>query len=605
MKKLSKILSFVLALALALTFVACGDTSESAPSKENFTGITFESQTVNYDGELHEIIVGGNVPEGTSITYSNNKATEEGTYNATATLKKDGYNDKTVNATLKIVPPTPTQVVLARAKTVSQNVQGFDYQYQLKGELSVLGIEGAVEGTYLAQYRENKTTGGIAFKRTTSGELLIDSTKYVYNKGNQLITLKMDDDGKVKKVSNLTVDEQDETFIHRPIEALVNNIGAEEIKNIAISSDVPGYKYKASLQFGANNEYLRKILTAVSFLGTTISFKGVEITNPVNGIEMYFNYEKGGRLEDFFVSFNVTVPIKMASASITLTYQQMGATSTIQIPTVNNFVVENSQVNAKVNVINNAINNLKNDSAYSLDVTASNDFDPSWKINATVDKYVARLYKNTKDSEVYFNHSYEYKAHHETDGAETYKYTLGNVIGDDAGVYLVSRKGTNVVSPVAGEVSVDNQFDYLTSMALINSANVDCIRIIEEDNETTYKVYLNKASVLGIQQKILNIINSNDAEGVLDVNNYFNTSEYVFEEAIIEVKFVDGKLTLINCETQVRYNPIGGEYTEYNVELKNSIKLEINKNLDKAIEYKAPSSTGKIVGIGAAKYYVL
>ena len=79
----------------------------------------------------------------------------------------------------------------------------------------------------------------------------------------------------------------------------------------------------------------------------------------------------------------------------------------------------------------------------------------------------------------------------------------------------------------------------------------------------------------------------------------------MFEEAIIEVKFVDGKLTLINCETQVRYNPIGGEYTEYNVELKNSIKLEIYKKLDKAIEYKAPSSTGKIVGIGAAKYYVL
>ena len=97
---------------------------------------------------------------------------------------------------------------------------------------------------------------------------------------------------------------------------------------------------------------------------------------------------------------------------------------------------------------------LKDSDAYSLDVSAVNDFDPSWRISATVDKYNARLYKNTDGTEVYFNHSYEYKAHHETDGAETYKYTLGNVIGDEAGVYIVSRKGSNNVSPAEGTHTV-------------------------------------------------------------------------------------------------------------------------------------------------------
>jgi hypothetical protein len=206
---------------------------------------------------------------------------------------------------------------------------------------------------------------------------------------------------------------------------------------------------------------------------------------------------------------------------------------------------------------------------------------------------------------VYFNHSYEYKAHHETDGAETYKYTLGNVIGDDAGVYLVSRKGSNSVDEAEGSYSADTQFDLLTSMAKINAADVDCIKLVEKDGETVYKVYLNKSAAKSIQKSIIDIINSNDAEGVVDVTNYMDLEEYVFEEAVVEVKYLNGELVSIECETEVNYTPIGGDYTEYNVTLKNSISLEINAELEKAEEYKAPTSTGKLAGIGASKYYLV
>jgi len=598
---MKKIILILLAVVLLCMLIAC---NQDAPEQENFDGISFESATLHYNGETHKLTITGDLPEGATVSYENNSGTEEGTYNAKAVLKKDGFV-KELNATLTIVEPTAEQIIEARQNTTQQTKQFFDYQYKLEGELSLLGISGSVNGIYAGQYREDKETGNFTFKRTTSGELLVDGVKYVYGKGNQLITLKMNEDGSVKKVYVETIDEQNETFVHKPIEALINSISKDEIEKITRSSDVPGYKYKADVKFKSSNPSLQALLSAVSNLGTTVSLKGAEIPNLANSIQIYFNYGKNNRIDDFFVSINITIPIKTAAASITLSYEQVGATTPLQLPKDDSFVVDNTEITSIVGELNSALLALKTDDAYSIDATASNDFDPSWKIAATVDNYTARLYKNTIDAQTYFNHSYQYKAHHETDGAELYKYTLGNITGSDAGVYLVSRKGQNVVSPVNGECSADTQFDYLVSMALTNALQVDCIQIITASDKTTYKINLNKQAAVSIQQQILEIINSNDADGVADVNNYFNLEEYIFEEAVVEIVLKNGKLSSIKCNTEVRYVPTDGEYTEYNVTLKNTIELNINNKLNNAQQYTAPTSTGTIVGIGAAKYYIL
>lgn len=61
----------------------------------------------------------------------------------------------------------------------------------------------------------------------------------------------------------------------------------------------------------------------------------------------------------------------------------------------------------------------ENQNTYSIDVSAINDFDPGWNITATVDKYIARMYKNTTDDgRIDFNHSFVYKAHTDEDGKE-------------------------------------------------------------------------------------------------------------------------------------------------------------------------------------------
>ena len=74
-------------------------------AKTDFTGVAFESASYVYDGQPHILAEVTGAPENTTITYTGrNEYTNVGTYNASAKLVKEGYNDKTLNATLTITP---------------------------------------------------------------------------------------------------------------------------------------------------------------------------------------------------------------------------------------------------------------------------------------------------------------------------------------------------------------------------------------------------------------------------------------------------------------------------------------------------------------------
>ena len=79
------------------------------------SSISFKSKTELANGNEKSILVEGDLPEGTKITYTNNKATEKGVYNATATLTHENYKTLVLNATLTI-----TGVVNTAKNTVDQ-----------------------------------------------------------------------------------------------------------------------------------------------------------------------------------------------------------------------------------------------------------------------------------------------------------------------------------------------------------------------------------------------------------------------------------------------------------------------------------------------------
>ncbi|MDE6059068.1 MAG: MBG domain-containing protein, partial [Clostridia bacterium] len=71
-------------------------------NKAEITGITFEDKTVTYDENEHVITVSGTLPKGVSVSYTDNKGTKVGTYNAVATLSGANYETKILEAKLVI-----------------------------------------------------------------------------------------------------------------------------------------------------------------------------------------------------------------------------------------------------------------------------------------------------------------------------------------------------------------------------------------------------------------------------------------------------------------------------------------------------------------------
>ena len=71
-------------------------------NKANFSGLSFSDKTVTYDGTEQEVVLSGNTPAGSQVTYTDNKGTDADEYQATVTVTNKNYNDFTANAVLKI-----------------------------------------------------------------------------------------------------------------------------------------------------------------------------------------------------------------------------------------------------------------------------------------------------------------------------------------------------------------------------------------------------------------------------------------------------------------------------------------------------------------------
>jgi hypothetical protein len=152
----------------------------------------------------------------------------------------------------------------------------------------------------------------------------------------------------------------------------------------------------------------------------------------------------------------------------------------------------------------------------------------------------------------------------------------------------MSFKGTNVKTEVA-DITADTQYDFLVSAFVQNAANVDCMKKNTSGSTTTYNVYLNKAGTLAVSDTILELVNANNATGVLDVNNYIDTDSFNVKECELVIVVTNGKIVSVTCESELRYTPTAGEFTEYTVTLKNTLELEINNKFGKAEDYEAPS----------------
>lgn len=92
----------------------------------NMSGVSFESATYIYDGTEKELKITGTLPEGVSVSYTNNTLTNVGSTTATATFTGDDTNYEAIsdmNATLTITAASSTISITANNAT-SLNMTG-------------------------------------------------------------------------------------------------------------------------------------------------------------------------------------------------------------------------------------------------------------------------------------------------------------------------------------------------------------------------------------------------------------------------------------------------------------------------------------------------
>ena len=125
------------------------DSTPSEPTYKDFENVFFDSKTLIYDGEFHILDEVRGAPEGTQITYTGRETyIDVGTYTSSALLTKEGYNNKTLTATLTI------------NKASFENITFSDGTFEYDGLAHSIYVSGAPSFATVAYSNNGKTNVG-------------------------------------------------------------------------------------------------------------------------------------------------------------------------------------------------------------------------------------------------------------------------------------------------------------------------------------------------------------------------------------------------------------------------------------------------------------
>lgn len=509
--------------------------------------------------------------------------------NATANTVNDVdntlmHNTKFVKAAINhVVGLTADEVIHAIVATAHENIQNYDYKINLIAAINI----GNIYGNYIANYRFNKDTNELIFKYSTSGDLLNKSTEYISSIGSTKIRITTDEKGIAKKVATIAPNGEELYLNNNPFKAIIDHIDANNLLNITNTDG--DYMYKAKLSLPEDNQYLLQALSTIRKMSATVDMRNVSINNLEKGIDFFFNMsDDKTKITDIKLCVDLILPIKGIETKLAFSYEQRANSLNIRIPNTNEIIADSVGIAKELSYIANALNVVKNSATYSLELNVMNKFDSSWKHKSSVSRYHSRLYKNTNDKRIDFNHSTEYQAYTESGEAIKDKHTYCNI--SDGAVYLVLGREKNE-SALTENISVNTQFDYMVSIACINFDNIDCIKkTVDKDGISTYNIYLNTVATSYIEDKINEMFNFNSNEKVIDTANIFIGDNYLIDDSVMVVEMIDAEIKSIAVDISIKYFPIVGDNIDEQISLTNSIKLDINTRFHNAAKYKAPKN---------------
>ena len=190
-KLLIKMVSVLLVSCMLVPlFVACGDT----PPEQTETSheCVFDTK-LSFDENYHFYKCTNETCD--KKNQNTKHVWDEGTITIYPTKTQKGTKKfhcecgATKNQDIQLTAPTANQVYMARQAVIAENYEGYDFKFELKGDISALGFEKSANGVYEGQYRLNKTSGQETYHRKSSGILFYDSEVYSYTANSQKIKL--------------------------------------------------------------------------------------------------------------------------------------------------------------------------------------------------------------------------------------------------------------------------------------------------------------------------------------------------------------------------------------------------------------------------------
>ena len=160
MKKISKLFVLTAVIFFPLVLGSCdnGNTTpttttdtETVKLDYDMSNVKFEDKTLVYDGNEHTLEITGSLPNGVSVTYTNNKLTEVGTLQVTASFKGDyvKYNK---------IPDMKATLAIVQGEYDMSNVRFEDKTVVYDGTPQSLAITGTLPEGVTVTYDGNERT---------------------------------------------------------------------------------------------------------------------------------------------------------------------------------------------------------------------------------------------------------------------------------------------------------------------------------------------------------------------------------------------------------------------------------------------------------------
>jgi len=213
-------------------------------TKAGLPKLTFDNATYAYDGTPKSLILTGNIPEGVTVTYSNNKYTDVGVYEVTATINGGkNYNYSQLKATLTITKADIACLIFNDATFI---YDGTPKSAFIQGELPN-GIE--------VKYINNN--------QTNAGDYEIIAS---INGGNNFNNLQLKATLSITKAQLSTINFEDSSFVYNsePKSLFINSILPKGVTvTYTNNSQINAGTYVITAQIDGGKNYINKKLKAM------------------------------------------------------------------------------------------------------------------------------------------------------------------------------------------------------------------------------------------------------------------------------------------------------------------------------------------------------